>query len=172
MKKIRKFENFKIEESSEVKTIIFGAIIAILSIALKAGLTVLIKFILNWLSDIAIRSISETISSIKDIVMPDIMVKISRKLDKNERFNQQVLEYLSNHDIGKMTPRQFAKGLTNLDEFKKVFDEMMITNKINSEIEKELLLKKIIESIEDKFLYQSEDILKSIQKRFPHLTNK
>ncbi len=158
------------EITDEIKSLVFAMIIGILGLAIKYGLVAVLELFSNWFSDTITNAISDAISSIKSAIKPNTMQKISKRLDKNTEFNKQVIEFLSKQDMSEMSANEFAEGLTQLKEFKVIFDEVVESEGIVLEKEKRKLLQNVKDSMADKFLNENNDIFNKIQKRFPELS--
>lgn len=146
MKNLKYFDRFGTEKtalikesseiSDEIKSLVFTMIIGILGLAIKYGFVAVLELFSNWFSDTVTNAISEAISSIKSAIKPNTMQKISKRLDKNTEFNKQVIEFLSKQDMSEMSANEFAEGLTQLKEFKVIFDEVVESEGIVLEKEK------------------------------------
>lgn len=126
---------------------------------------------LNMFIGRVINGAIRTYQDIKNIVAPEPYIKFLKRLEKNDAFNKQFIEFvIQNRKGDNLVGYHWIKKMTTLPAFVKEFDTFTTKEGID-EMDKSELLSKISKSMWQTYLHNWEGIYAILKKKYPQLAN-
>ena len=135
-----------------------------------AGGAVVSTFLAEFI-DRVINGAIRTYQDIKNIVAPEPYIKFLKRLEKNDAFNKQFIEFVIQNKKGdNLVGYRWIEKMTTLPAFVEEFDKFATKEGIDG-IDKSELLSKISKLMWQTYLHNWEDIYAILKKKYPQFAN-
>jgi hypothetical protein len=142
-------------------------IVNILIKAIASAGVVVVRAFLGMFIDRVINGAIRTYQDIKDIVAPEPYIKFLKRLEKNDTFNKQFIEFaIQNRKGNTLIGNSWMEKITTLPAFVEEFDKFTKEEDIDG-YDKTRLSAVIKKSMWDAYLRNWRGIYKTLKKKYP-----